>query len=149
MREEFRERIIKEQVYIAEDGSEFAFYSDCLEYERKNRKDKIEEAAEKLRITELDDLVPLTSSGDVHYENTFCWYRLNSREDFEKVNAAYKDALYEPENYPEIMCVEIVENYEYEDDGYDCSLSRCKKETIDFWKKFGYEVEFKKVGEIL
>ena len=124
--------------YIAEDGKEFISEYECKKYEKDLEKKAAIEAAEKFRIPELDDKLPLDY--DVNENNSFRWYKLSKKDDFDAVNKAYANSLQAPSHYPEIMCVETVGYEPYEDDGYSCTLTGLKAITEEFWQMMGFKV---------
>ena len=131
-------KIIEQTIYtfVAEDGKEFNSEYECKKYEKILEKKAAIEAAEKLRMPELDDKLPL--SYDVNENNSFRWYKVENKEAFDTVNKAYVNSLQAPSHYPEIMCVESYEPYE--DDGYSCTLTGLKATTEEFWKMKGLKV---------
>ena len=140
-------KVIEQKVltFIAEDGIEFETEKECKDYEAKlAMKDLIDEA-EKLRINELDDNIPLSNDGLVEENNVFRWYKLESEADFEILNKAYAHDLRKPEHFPEIMCVETVGYEAYMDDAYSYDMTTCKSITESFWKKLGYKVVFEEM----
>ena len=142
-------KLVEQKVFtfVAEDGTEFITEKECKDYEEKQIFKALIEEAEKLRITELDEHLPLSNDGLANEYNTFRWYKLNNETDFETVNKAYGNSLNVPESYPEIMCVETVGYEAYMDDAYSYNMGTCKKITESFWKELGYEINFRKVGE--
>ncbi len=126
--------------YIADDGTEFKTEKECKGYEQKKIFKELIEAAEKLRIAELDEQMPLSDDGLMNENNTFRWYKLKNKEDFETVDKAYGNALREPKIYPEVMCVETCGYEAYMDDAYSYDMTTCKEITENFWKKLGYKV---------
>lgn len=140
-------KIIEQKVisYVADDGTEFRTESECKDYEVKQFSKNLIEAAEKLRIKELDEHLPLSNDGLMNENNTFRWYKLNNEADFETVNKAYGNSLNVPESYPEIMCVETVGYEAYMDDAYNYNMETCKKITESFWKELGVKVTFEDI----
>jgi len=134
----------KYEVYVAKDGANFSTEDACVKYElqleEKEKQKKKIEAAEKLRIENLDEQMPLSSDGLVNEDNTFRWYRLQNRNDFAILNEAYRFSLREPETYPEILCVETCGHEAYMDDAYSYDITTCKKITEEFWEKLGFKV---------
>lgn len=137
-----QETIIKDvEVYIADDGKEFCTEYECKEYEATCRKKKFIKNAEKLRIRELDDVIPPTPNSDP--DNIFIWYKVNSKEDYDNILAAYDKRDYaSPAHYPEIVCIESssYEEYDLLTDIYPDFLSSIKKEHQSFWNSFGYNM---------
>ena len=142
-------KLVEQKVFtfVAEDGTEFITEKECKDYEEKQIFKALIEEAEKLRITELDEHLPLSNDGLANEYNTFRWYKLNNETDFETVNKAYGNSLNEPKSYPEIMCVETIGYEAYMDDAYSYNMETCKEITESFWKELGYEINFRKVGE--
>lgn len=138
---------VEREVYVTDDGKEFKTERECINYEKNLLKEREIEAAEKLRIPDLDEFLPLDTDGLVNDNNTFRWYKVRSEEEFNILNAAYEEALTKPDNYPEIICVETVGFEPYMDDAYDYHMGRMMKNTKEFWKKLGYKVTFEKKRE--
>ena len=146
MRIETEIKMVEQEIvkYIAEDGLIFESECECKKYEEKQILQELIKQAEKLRMKELDDQIPLSDDGLMNENNTFRWYRLENQKDFKTLNKAYGNQLEEPKNYPEIMCVET-DGYEaYLDDAYSYDMTTCKTITENFWEKFGYKVTFER-----
>ena len=107
MKTEIRTQIQEVPVYIADDGTEFNTEAECWEYEVQNKRKTQIEKAEKLRITELDDVIPLINE-DTSVAYVYRWYKLTNKKDFKIVDEAYNCGwdFAEPLKYPSIMCVE-------------------------------------------
>lgn len=142
-------KIIEQKIitYVADDGTEFRTESECKDYEVKQFSKYLIEAAEKLRIPELDEYLPLSNDGLMNENNTFRWYKLNNETDFEIVNKAYGNSLNTPESYPEVMCVETVGDEAYMDYAYNYNMETCKKITENFWKELGVKVTFENIAQ--
>ena len=139
-------KVIINKVYVAVDGEKFGTERECRVYEQKLAlKEKIEEA-EKLRIEDLDEQLPLVCS-EMSENNTFRWYKINNREDFDTLCEACKKYWNYPINYPEIVCVETVGYYAYKDDCYIYYLSELINGAKEFYEMFGYKITFEKVGD--
>ena len=69
------------------------------------------------------------------------WYKVNNTEELNKVANLYNGDFGEFKEYPQTICVE----YEYYHDElrWIYTLSDMQRQTIEFWKKHGYDVEFK------
>jgi len=147
MRIEIEKKIIEQEnnVYIADDGTEFTTQHDCEKYEKEQEKKAYIELAETLRIAELDEQTPLTC-GETYENNTYRWYKVNNQEEFDALNKAYDNQVGTAclISYPQIICVETCGYEPYQDDCYSYFLSDCLKETGQFWKLFGYDVNFTK-----
>jgi hypothetical protein len=142
---ELRKVVVKK--YIADDGTEFEYKSDCETYERNLSLKKYIKQADDMRIKELDDVLPLDCNGMVEENSYFYWFSLNSKKDFDIVRKAYDNAtLPVPKEYPTILCVESNSYHteEYNDDCYGYLLENIMADTKKFWKKLGYEVSFTK-----
>lgn len=138
---------VTETTYVAVDGQEFATERDCLQYEAKLELQKRIEDAEQFRIKKLDERMPL-SLEEAGENNTFRWYEVRSKEEFDILNKAYKDSIAAPANYPELICVETCGYEAYMDDAYSYNVTGLKKETKNFWETMGYEVTFEKKEDI-
>lgn len=134
------------KIYFSNDGKEFDTKEACVKYEERLRKDEAIDGAEKLRIKELDNLMPITACEE-NENNTFRWYRIENETDFKTVSKAcetrYWNTFGGAKKYPEIMCVETCGEEPYEDDAYCYYLSDLIDESIGFWKKLGYKIEIK------
>lgn len=144
MKTEIRTQIQEIPVYIADDGTEFNTKAECWEYEVQNKRKAQIEKAKKLRITELDDVMPLVDE-EMYINDTYIWYKLTNENDFKIVAEAYDGSrnFTEPLKYPSIMCVES-QIGEYYGDTYNYLLSDCKLATECFWKQMGYKVTIEK-----
>lgn len=131
--------------FVAEDGKEFTTEKECKDYEGKQIFKALIEEAEKLRIEEMDEDIPLSNDGLMNECNTFRWYKLESEADFETLNRAYGNGLIKPEHFPEVMCVETVGYEAYMDDAYSYDMTTCRTITENFWKKLGYKVTFEAI----
>ena len=134
---------VQKEIYIAEDGTEFDTKQKCSSYEFRKKKEKLIEATEKLRIEDLDEVIPLVDS-EISENNMFRWYKVNNKDDYEVLKKAcvgcYTNLTKEPKNYPEIICLEMCDYEEFRGCIYDYTLSECKTTTENFWKNFGYKV---------
>ena len=130
--------------YIAEDGKEFNTRADCENYEDKLQEQKIKAEAEKLELKELD-LYPLDIDAQyISSEHSFAWYKVNNAEEYETILKAYNmDDYGYIKSYPEVVCVEY-EGY-WGRDAWIHLLSEMKTATEYFWKRHGFDVEFKEV----
>ena len=75
--------------------------------------------------------------------NCYKWYKVNNTEELNAVADFHNADLGEFGTYPQIICIE----YDYYADEFIWiyTLADMKRETIEFWKKHGFEVEFKEV----
>ena len=107
--------------------------------------------------SDLNDIFPLNAGKEeINYENCHKWYMVQSLENVEMLEKMYNSTfnnlrdIISKSNEPQIVCVSYNEDFEEEDllDDAECYLlADMKEETISFWEKFGFEVEFKKKGE--
>ena len=139
-------KVVKTKVYIAEDGEEFSTERECRSHENKLNLKRTIELAEMLRIEELDELLPLTVD-EINENNTFRWYKVDNRKEFDILCEACREQFEYPDCYPEIVCIETVGYKAYDDDCYIYCLSRLKRSAEDFYKRLGYNITFEKVGE--
>lgn len=137
---------IAETKYIADDGREFASEEKCKDYERQKERKCFIEKAEKLRIKELEDSIPLVLDETMEYHE-YRWYRLQNENDYNILSEAYSGNYFDkPVSYPVTMCVETYDYYcdEYDGDAYSFTLDQCKEDTIKFWERQGYKVTIEK-----
>lgn len=151
MRIEKREKKVYEEIYIADDGTQFDTKRHCLEYEKEIEMCKKAKDAEKLRIRELDDVIPLIDV-EIYENREYVWYKLENEKDFNILKEAFEYSIVftVPDCYPILYCVESF-GYDniYEDDNtWTCTINECKDAAVEFWGKFGYKLTFKKVGDI-
>ncbi len=144
MKTEIRTQIQEVPVYIADDGTEFNTEAECWDYEVENENKSKIEKAEKLRIIELDNVMPLINK-ELYEDHTYIWYKLTNENDFRSVNEAYLDGwnFAKPLKYPSIMCVKS-DTGDYYGNAYNYLLSDCKQATEKFWKQMGYKVTIEK-----
>lgn len=137
---------ITETKYIADDGRKFASEKECKDYEKSEKRKYFIEEAEKLRIKDLEDLMPLVLDETMEYHE-YRWYKLQNKNDYNILSETYSGNYFvEPASYPAIMCVETYDYYcdEYDGDAYSFTLDECKEDTIKFWERQGYKVTIKK-----
>ena len=135
---------VENKIYIAEDGKEFSTQADCENYEKDIEDARLRAGAEKFEIKELEDTYPLDTDGQEIQENhCYKWYRVNNAEELNTIADLYNADFGEFKTYPQTICVE----YEYYHDEFRWiySLSDMKQSTVEFWKKHGFDVEFKEV----
>ena len=142
IRKKFIEEEIK--VYAAEDGTEFETEKACKNYEDKILHPANIKQAEKLRIKDLDEVIPLSDSGLTDENNTFRWYNVENEDDASILNEAYRTSFEPPLVYPEIICIETAGYEPYKDDAYSYHVTNLKEITEGFWKKLGYKVTIEK-----
>ena len=135
--------------YVAEDGKIFNSRFECEKHEMQLKYENDRFRAGQLKIDDLDDVIPINCDGLPNDNNIFRWYKLKSDDDFKILENAYiKSELDTPQKYPTIYCVETYGYDIYDDDAYGYDIEMCKIETIEFWKKFGYNILFlKKQGK--
>ena len=148
MRTEKKTKMVEvtEIKYIADDGREFASVRDCEQYEKAEKRKIFIDKAEKLRIKELEDLMPLVLDETMEHHE-YRWYKLQNENDYNILSEAYSGNYFgEPVSYPAIMCVETYDYYcdDYDGDAYSFTLDKCKEDTIKFWERQGYKVMIEK-----
>lgn len=148
MRTEKKTKLVEitETKYIADDGREFTSARDCEQHEKAEKRKVFIDKAEKLRIKELEDLMPLVLDETMEHHE-YRWYKLQNENDYNILSEAYSGNYFgEPASYPVIMCVETYDYYcdDYDVDAYSFTLDKCKEDTIKFWKKQGYKVRIEK-----
>ena len=134
-------------VYTAEDGKEFFSERECREYENQTLLAPKIAAAEKLRIEELNGVIPLVDYEAVAEYSTYSWYEVKNEEEYEVLDDAYGGDVCVPKNYPEIICMESTGGEAYMGDSYCYMLSEIRETTEKFWEKMGYEVMLTKKAE--
>lgn len=128
--------------YIAIDGKEFSTEVECEAYEEDLNNAQIRAEAEKFEIKELEDTYPLDAEGREVMENhCYKWYKVNNTEELNKVANLYNADFGEFKDYPQIICIEY--DYYYDEYRWIYTLSDMQRQTIEFWKKHGFDVEFK------
>lgn len=148
MRKEVREqqRIVRESVYIAEDGKEFDNIADCRRYEESlNRKVGFDFIDKEYRIPELDDQIPIHSDASFSGFSTYRWYKVNNKEELTKIEEAYGEPVYDSDDliFPTYICMET-EDEHYNGQPYHYTLDETMRDTRAFFKNFGWKVEFKR-----
>ena len=148
MRTEKKTKMVKitETKYIADDGREFASEKECKDYEKAEKRKVFIDKADKLRIRELEDSMPLVLDETMEHHE-YRWYKLQNENDYNILSKAYSGNYFgEPASYPVIMCVETYDYYcdDYDGDAYNFTLDKCKEDTIKFWEKQGYKVKIEK-----
>lgn len=130
--------------YIAIDGKEFDNKIDCENYEKELESAKLRAEAEVFELKELEDTYPLDAEGgEVPEGHCYKWYKVNNTEELNKVANLYNADFGEFKTYPQTICVEY--DYYYDEYRWIYTLSDMQRQTIGFWKKHGFDVEFKEV----
>lgn len=156
MKIETKERIIKDTVYIAEDGKRFTTKSYCLQYEeRLKERQTWEEEREKLNNLIMDFYdAPMTNVADC--ENSFTYFSIKDQKDLDLLKRVFfiDDDISMLENFPAVVICESYQDLEdidtYDEmienvsDTYWNTLDQIKKETIDYWKSLGYDITITK-----
>ena len=133
---------IMQTTYIAFDGKEFVDKTDCENYEKKLEKAKLSKEVETFELKGLEDIYPLdTEGGEVSGNHCYKWYKVNNTEELNKVANLYNADFGEFKSYPQTICVEF--DYYYDEYRWIYTLSDMQKQTVEFWKKHGFDVEFK------
>ncbi|HAU84605.1 MAG TPA: hypothetical protein DCW90_03580 [Lachnospiraceae bacterium] len=133
-------QIKKIEVYIANDGTEFKTKEECVNYECK----AIDSAINYYSDKELQDIQPIDFDnmvGDPGIHNFF-WFRINSERSLKDILGAFNLNAQIPRiSIPDIICIETVDDYHRERDGYLYSMNEIISETEKFYEKFGYNIE--------
>ena len=145
MKSEVRVREVEVKIYIAEDGKEFINEYECKSYEKNLNRVKNNEKINKLRIFDLDNMIPLNSGALPCENNYYRWYLVNSVEDIEALEGAYGEKMVKVSSFPDMICVEYSD--EYFNDVYSYTLHDIILEAKDFFNKVGYSVDFNKVNK--
>ena len=134
------------EIWTAYDGKEFKSRLDCEIYEKNLKRKTMVDEAEKLRIKHLDRFNPLDIDGMARDEQRHTWFELKDEKDWKTLQAACVGKIKgdKPETYPCIICLEE-DGDVYGDYPWAYTLEEMMKATKYFWKKFGYEVDLKKV----
>lgn len=117
---------------------------------QRTDRNKLIEAVEKLRIEELDGIIPLIGDGAINVDDTFIWYQLNNAADFEKLQAAYSKGVFAPpKNYPTPICLGVpgIDLDLYEENACGYYLDQCLEDARYFWGKLGYKVTIEKLDK--
>ena len=132
------------EVYIADDGKEFGQDERaCFKYELLLRKHTVIQAAEKLRITNLDGTAPISADGECKTFGTHIWYQIKDRKEFDVLCAAYDESFPVPNSYPEIICVKTSEEEMYASQAEGYLLSSMMDATTKFWDALGFILIYK------
>ena len=128
-------------IYVAEDGKEFDNKIDCENYEKELESAKLRAEAEVFELKELEDVYPLDAQGkEVPENHCYKWYKVNNIEELNKVANLYNADFGEFKTYPQTICVE--HDYYYDEYKWIYTLSDMQRQTIEFWGKHGFNVEF-------
>ena len=128
--------------YIAVDGKEFDNKIDCENYEKELESAKLRAEAEVFELKELEDVYPLDArGGEVPENHCYKWYKVNNTEELNKVANLYNADFGEFKDYPQTICIEY--DYHYDEYRWIYTLSDMQRQTIEFWEKHGFDVEFK------
>lgn len=110
------------QIYVTSDGKEFKTLPDRKEHEQEIAAEK----CYKMRIPELDDVAPLTWTGEEIEAAE--WYKIKNRAEFDMLCEAFEDEWSRGEpnrqtKYPIYICI-IDKGYDYYHHvWFDCELS--------------------------
>lgn len=147
MREEIRkeERTIVDEfsIYIAEDGKEFESKRECEKYEKQL-------LVEKYLDRELNDLIPIHYDSSFSDYNSYRWFKVNNKEEFDDLDEALSDNgyyyLHEVKTYPNYICLESEDDYELNgwNTDYNYNLDESMEIAKAYFDLFGIEVEFKR-----
>ena len=144
MRIEERKEIkeVVNNIYIAEDGTEFASERECKKYETEQEKSFYLEKLKNIECAATS--YPPTLGEDILENNYFDWYRPKTNDELVTLNEAYPGINIDVECLNRWICVEHTEETEA-CGGYnyvsqiDMSMNYVKQ----LFNKLGYDVEFK------
>lgn len=90
MRTETRTTMVPDsrKVYIADDGTEFSRYIECVNYERDVYRKQIEEGNDVIECKELSGFHPF-DDGEYPPENTYRWFKPLNGNGIELLNKAF------------------------------------------------------------
>ena len=100
-------KLVEEDIYVAVDGKEFDNEKDCTLYEMVLKHNSIWDAINKLKIDNLEGMLPLGCRDYETVGSRFHWYLVNNDEEFNKVIFAYNLKTDFDIQYPEVVCVEV------------------------------------------
>ncbi len=104
-------------VYISDNGKVFETKKACEEYEKTLKVAEYKRRIDKLKINNLDDILPITLNGEDWREYNTRWYNVKDKNDYDAIYNYYTLSSYmyylEPESYPTV--IGIVENYDFVD----------------------------------
>lgn len=130
--------------YVAEDGKEFESEHLCKEYEDRVKNERLKARLDELEIKDMYGLFPIdTQAQYINDTHEYNWYRLSSEADYLILTEMYGDDITRPKSYPEIICVE--HDAFYDKDVWAHLLTEMLEDTINFWKKQGYDTKIKKL----
>ena len=130
---------VEDLIYIANDGAEFRTETECKDHEKDIEDEKIRTKAEMYEIKELRGFFPLNVRGEISKYCSYIWYKVNSNEELNSVANLYEADFGEFGVYPQIICVEMCYSEDY---AYVHPLLDMKDQTIQFWKRLGFDVSF-------
>lgn len=90
MRTETRTTMVpnSEKVYIADDGTEFMSYRDCIDYEIDAYRKQVEESKDVIECEKLLHCKPFDNE-DYSTENTYRWFKPLNENGIELLNKAF------------------------------------------------------------
>lgn len=122
--------------YIAFDGTEFVNDTDCQKYEKKQM-EKFASLIDTMRISELQDVMPINTDCSPADANDFQWYYVGDKEGIYALEAHYNIDITSSCVLPTYICIES--------DGYDnyyYDLKVCIQDTERFFERFGISVSW-------
>ena len=145
------QRIVKNKIYIAEDGKEFATKIECEKYEKEEKERKEKELFDrkvKNFIYDKNGCCPLDYSCGFSDLSTYTWLKVENEKEYEELKKIMDDGNYElkkPTKYPYYYCIE--DEYGNEFTGftdYNWTIDDCINNAKSFFSNFGYDVEVKR-----
>lgn len=119
--------------YIAWDGTEFVNEADCQKYEEEQLASRVD----TMRISKLQDLMPINADGEPSDCSDFQWYYVKDREGIYALEAHYGINIVSSCALPTYICIESDgrDNYYYD-------LRHCIQRTERFFGQFGISVSW-------
>ena len=138
MRTEIKKVYVDQNVYIADDGTEFTNKRECEYYEK--HKMELQKAWEKVKdLTALGDYPPC-DGGDNSQHRYYRWFKISNQRELDLLTIACGDgSIYEVKRFPEFICVESEDPARFTD-GYWTYLSQCKEYVRELFEGLGFSV---------
>lgn len=133
-------KIVRKEIYIANDGTEFETMGMCIDYEQSLLDKKINSIR---HCDELGGFAPF-SGEECSDSNTYRWFYPTSKDEIDLLNERYPENAIDYDNVGEWICIE--ESYD-RDFSYSTTLTKCIRYAEKVLGKLGYKMTVEKVGE--
>ena len=130
----YAHRTIKVEKYVASDGKVFEDRLECEEYEKYALAKTEYEKIKHLRVSELDDLIPLNFDASYSEWSHYEWYKVENDSQLDAIETYY-DVSISSQNYPTYICVET-EDDERNGTPYVTTLQDCIDISKAFFDRF-------------